>query len=215
MPEFTIVLGNTVTLPGRVVFEGLDQSGVERILVQLRSTSGFGTFITGIAGGDGTFQIENTPPGEYRVGIAPSGDYFIKEGRFDRNDVLTQPLKFSGTLSGGAGLEIVLSRNVGQVSGLVTDEKLQPVAGVQVVLVPEKNRDRTELFKSVTTDESGRFLLAGITPGDYRLYSWESLETYGYFDPQVLKDAEPFGKLFHVAESSKHQLDVRIIPASR
>ena len=149
------------------------------------------------------------------MGIAPSGDYFIKEALFDRNDVLTQPLKFSGALSGGTGLEIVLSRSVGQVSGLVTDEKLQPVAGVQVVLVPEKNRDRTELFKAVTTDEGGRFLIAGITPGDYRLFSWESLESYGYFDPQVLKEAEPLAKLLHVAESSKQQLDVRIIPASK
>ena len=63
-------------------------------------------------------------------------------------------------------------------------------------IVPEKNR-------------------SGITPGDYRLYSWESLENFGYFDPQVLREAEPFGKLLHVAESSKQQLDVRMIPASR
>jgi 5-hydroxyisourate hydrolase-like protein (transthyretin family) len=213
MPEFPIVLGNTVTLPGRVVFEGLDQSGVERIRVQLRPTSGVGFFITGTISNDGTFGIENTSAGEYRVAIAPSGDYFIKEARFDRNDVLTQPLKFSGTLSGGAGLEIVLS--VGQVSGLVTDQKLQPVAGVQVVLIPEKNRDQTELFKAVTTDESGRFVVTGITPGDYKLFSWESLESYGYFDPEVLKQAEPLGKMVHVAASSKQEVDVRIIPASK
>lgn len=31
MPEFPVVLGNNVTLPGRLAIEGLDQSGVERV----------------------------------------------------------------------------------------------------------------------------------------------------------------------------------------
>jgi 5-hydroxyisourate hydrolase-like protein (transthyretin family) len=214
MPEFPVLLGTNVTLPGRLVVEGLDQSGVERIRVELRTASGVGSLV-GTTNKDGTFRVDNIVPGEYRIGITGSADYFIKEARFDRTDVLNQPLKVVGTVPSGVGLEIVISPTVGQVSGVVTDGRLQPVAGVQAVLVPDKNRDRAELFKSGTTDQSGRFLITGIVPGDYTLFSWESLESYGYFDPEVLKQAEPSGKLIHVAGSSKQEVDVRIIPASK
>jgi hypothetical protein len=213
MPEFPVVLGSNVTLPGRLMIEGLDQSGVERIGVELRTASGFGS-LSGTTNNDGIFRVENVVPGEYRVAIIGTAGYFIKEARFDRNDVLNQPLKLSGPVPGGAGLEVVISPNVGQISGMVTDERLQPVAGVLAVLVPDKNRDRPEHFKSAMTDQNGRFSITGIVPGDYKLFSWESLETYGYFDPELLKRTEPLGKLVHVAESSKQAVDIRIIRAT-
>lgn len=216
MPEFPIVLGNNITLQGKLVIDGLDQSSVERIRVELRPASGGSSIVsTTYTNSDGTFRVDNISPGEYRVGITGSRDYFIKEARFDRSDVLNQPLKLSRTVPEGAGSEVVISPNVGQVSGVVTDGNLQPVADVQAVLVPDKNRDRAELFKSAITDQSGRFSITGIAPGDYKLFSWESLESYSYFDPEVLKQGEPLSKLVHVAASSKQAIDVRIIPAPR
>jgi hypothetical protein len=52
-----------------------------------------------------------------------------------------------------------------------------------------------------------------LTPGDYKLFSWESLENFGYFDPDVMRRAETLGKPVHVGESSKLAVEGKIIPA--
>jgi len=54
-----------------------------------------------------------------------------------------------------------------------------------------------------------------VAPGDYKLFSWEVLENFAYFDADLVKQAEPSGKPIHVAESSKQQVDVRAIPAPK
>jgi hypothetical protein len=53
------------------------------------------------------------------------------------------------------------------------------MGGVQAVLVPDKNRDGAELLRAVAAGQAGRFVINGVIPGDYKLFSWESLESYG------------------------------------
>jgi hypothetical protein len=217
-----VVLSGTFTIPGRIRLEGqLEPSGMDRVRVALRpvADSSFGAgATTRIINADGTFTLDNVAAGAYRITLntfqgAP--DYFIKEARFDRSDALNQPLVISDSVPGGASLDVVISPNVGQVDGVVMDAKLQPVAGVQAVLIPDQNRDRTELFKTGTTDQSGRFTIKGITPGDYKLFAWETLENFGYFDTELVKKSESLAKIVHVAESSKSDVEVKVIPAGQ
>ena len=55
--------------------------------------------------------------------------------------------------------------------------------------------------------------MRGLTPGDCKLFAWEGLENYGYFDPDVMRRAEAQGKPVHVGESSKLAVEGKIIPA--
>jgi len=55
--------------------------------------------------------------------------------------------------------------------------------------------------------------MRGLAPGDYKLFAWEGLENYGYFDPDVMRRAEALGKPVHVGESSKLAVEGKIIPA--
>ena len=214
-----VVLNGTFSVAGRITIDGkLDATGVERVRPQLRAANGVtqspGT--TAIAA-DGTFRFDNVAAGEYRVGIAPAQgapDYYVKDARFDRDDALNLPLVVSDSTQ-RASLEIVISPNVGQIEGVVSDEKLQPMPGVQAVLIPDKYRDRTELYKATTTDQTGRFTMRAVAPGDYKLFAWEALESFAYFDADLIKQVEAQGKLVHVAESSKLQVDVRVIPAAK
>src|SRR6185295_12510677 len=102
-------------------------------------------------------------------------------------------LHVSASMPRGATLNIVLSPNVGQVEGIVLDDRQQPVAGVQAALIPERSRDRIDLYKAATTDQNGRFMIRAVTPGDYKLFAWEALESFGYFDPDLLKKSDPLG----------------------
>jgi hypothetical protein len=69
------------------------------------------------------------------------------------------------------------------------------------------------LYKTATTDQSGRFSMRGIAPGDYKLFAWEALENFGYFDPDVLRRSEALGKAVQLSEGSKLVAETRVISA--
>ena len=52
-----------------------------------------------------------------------------------------------------------------------------------------------KLVKSAITDQNGRFTFRGVSPGNYKIFAWEGLETNAYFDPEVLRQYEQQGKL--------------------
>jgi hypothetical protein len=87
------------------------------------------------------------------------------------------------------------------------------VAGARLVLVPDR-RNRIDLFKAVTSDASGHFLVRNIPHGDYRVFGWEALEANAYFDPDLLRRSDPFGVPLRISDSSSNSITVRIIPAN-
>lgn len=136
----------------------------------------------------------------------------MKELRYDRLDALSQAIDVVQRGQDVPTLDILLSPNVSQIEGIVSDPRLQPAAGVLAVLIPDSNRDRLDLYKTATTDQNGRFTLRGIPPGDYKLFAWEDLEPNGYFDPDLLRRSEGLGKAVRVAESSTQSVNVQVIP---
>src|SRR6185503_4555896 len=131
---------------------------------------------------DGAFRVENVRPGEYRIAIAgvPEG-FYLKAAHLGNTDLINGPLRFSG--GEVSGLDLLLSPNVGTLEG-ATD------AGAQVILIPSRNRERTELFRSVTADSAGHFMIGNVAPGDYTLMAWEALEPFAFFDPSMIQQAE-------------------------
>jgi hypothetical protein len=161
---------------------------------------------------DGTFSIQRVQPGDYKVSVSGLGpNMYIKEARLDQVDILGG-VKLGDRVSGQ--LEVTLSYNAGTVDGTITDAALKPVSGVQSVLIPDSQRDRRELYKTAITDQNGKVSLRGLAPGEYRLFAWEDLEPFSYFDAEVLRQYEQQGKPVHVRESAKEQVDMKIIAAS-
>jgi len=88
---------------------------------------------------------------------------------------------------GRPSIEVMLS-HVAQIDGIFTDQKTHRLPGVQVVLVPNQNRDRADFFKPATS----------IRPAD---------STCGDdFDPGVLKPCDLLGNA--VDESAKMAIDM-------
>jgi hypothetical protein len=54
----------------------------------------------------------------------------------------------------------------------------------------------------------------GIAPGDYKLFAWEDIEPFSYFDADVLKQFEDNGKPIHVVETTKETHEIKVIPAA-
>jgi hypothetical protein len=161
---------------------------------------------------DGTFTVTNVFPGEYRVFVTPiPPDYYIKEARIEQTDVLNQPWVIAEAIRGN--LEVVLSSGAGQIDGTVLDAKAQPVSAIPVVLIPDQDRGRSELFRFGNTDAMGKFTLRGIPPGNYKIFAWENLEANAYYDPEILRTYEQQGKVVRVEQGSKLTAEVKLIPA--
>ena len=146
--------------------------------------------------------------GEFRVGSSwlPAACY-IKQASNEGTDLL----KNAKPLLPGA-LDVVISCNAGQLEGTVRNADRQPAPGARAVLVPNLERKRSELFKEATADKNGQYRISGIAPGNYKLYAWENLEPYSYFDPEVLKKFESRGQPVTIQQPSKETMDLTIIP---
>jgi 5-hydroxyisourate hydrolase-like protein (transthyretin family) len=156
---------------------------------------------------DGSFELSGLRFGDYYVSMRglPSG-FFLKEARFEQTDVLNMPLRFSGNTT--SKLDLVVSPNSGSIAGRAIDGSGQPVPGARVVLIPAANRERTHLFKAVTADSSGSYAITAVAPGDYILASWEAIEPYAFFDPELIREAETAGTRVRIGESSSVTLNV-------
>jgi len=162
---------------------------------------------------DGTFRLDRVLAGEYRASATVAGHY-VKELRFDNQDALNSTIQITGDASAGPAIDVLLSPNVAQIDGIVSDDRNRALPGVQVVLVPNQNRDRADLFKSATSDQAGRYNMRDVAPGDYKLFAWESLDGSEFFDADFLKQYEVLGKSVHVDESAKLAVDTKVIPAA-
>jgi hypothetical protein len=91
------------------------------------------------------------------------------------------------------------------------NEKHEPAPGIQVVLIPDLHRERNDLYKVSVSAATGRFNMRGITPGDYKLFAWESLELFAYFDSDIVQKSESQAKPVHVTESGKLTVEVSVI----
>src|SRR6267142_1428731 len=159
---------------------------------------------------DGTFTYPSLIPDVYRVtigGLPP--DAFVKQARHGNVDVLSNSMKISG--SDSDPINVLISLKGGRIDGTVVDERGKPVANITAVLVPDKLRHRTDLYKTATTDANGHFTIRGITPGEYSVVAQTKLEPYAYFDPDFLKQFEKQSELVRISESSKAVVNVKAI----
>jgi hypothetical protein len=173
---------------------------------------------------DGSFTVSGTA-GDYRLNIAPLlnvtpvrisigslpsalQNAYVKSIRLGDTDVLNGPLHLEGKPS--TRLEVVIGRNSGAIEGQVETDPQSSVADVSVVLVPDVRR-RTELYRTTTTDVSGRFHLDRVPPGDYKVFAWEEVTDGAWFDAEFLRTNENRGVPIRILESRTENARVEVI----
>jgi hypothetical protein len=207
----TLTMTSGITISGRVTLEGPFANIVSEtvgVLLQPLATTSAPSFQR--IQPDGTFMIPSVLPGPYRLVMSLPPDYFVREARMGPIDVLAQTLVVADAAAGP--LQVVISSNSGQLDGIVVDSRRQPLAGIEVVLIPDRQRERKDLYLKTRTDAQGQFSLQAIPPGMYKLFAWERLEQYGYFDLGVVQQAETQATPVRVIELSKQTIEVRSIP---
>ena len=216
--NLNLVIQPGADITGQVRVEGQTQVNLSTISVALRARDSGAMMFRGATGGavkeDGTFTLSGASAENYNLSLSglPDG-YYLKAVLMADKDVLETGINLT---KGPAGpLTVVLSPNAAQVEGVVLNAKQQPAAGVTVVLIPkdEKRREQQQYYKSVTTDQYGRYALKNVDPGEYRLFAWEDLEYGAYMDPDFVKPVEDRGQSVSLRESSRESVQLSVIPS--
>jgi hypothetical protein len=109
-------------------------------------------------------------------------------------------------------LDLVASASGGVVDGVAVDAKGEPVANAVIVAVPEMRlRGLMERYRKTVSDQSGRFSLRGVHPGDYTVLAWESVDGGAYYSPEFLKNYEGQGSSLRVNEGDRKGIRVEVI----
>ncbi|MBI1787988.1 MAG: carboxypeptidase regulatory-like domain-containing protein [Acidobacteria bacterium] len=203
-------------LQGTVKIDGQAETSLGEINVSLRPREM--QFFGGASGGrvkeDGTFALQGVAQENYTLSVfgMPPG-FYLKAARLGDLDALEKGLDFTQGVGAGA-MEVVISAAGGQVEGVVMDAKQQPAPGATVVLAPDADRrSQSHLFKTVTTDQNGRYTIQGIAPGDYQLFAFEDVERGGEQDPEYLKPFEKSAEKITIRENGRESKQLKQIPA--
>jgi protocatechuate 3,4-dioxygenase beta subunit len=212
---------------GRLRFESKTggRFDASQIFLTLRSADGDDDTLTAFSMGegfshlahvaaDGSFEWKSVPPGNYYVQLAGeggslNGDLFLRSVLAGGREVGDAGISVNG---GAVLLDLIASADGGVVEGVATDSKGEPVANAVVVAVPEMRlRARVERYRKTVSDQSGRFTLRGVEPGEYTLFSWESVDGEAYFNPEFLKNYEGQGSGLKVGEGERKTVRVGVI----
>jgi hypothetical protein len=216
-------------LPTRVTMEGAEPgtplpAGLTMVIGSSPPTQG--TSPNQPVDPSGSFSISNVGTDDTRVYVVPIlttpvmpapsipaalQDVYVKSATLGGVDVLNTGFRFAGEPD--AVLEIVLARNAGSLEGRVEDEQRQPVGGVFVTLVPDiatARLYRTDMYRTTSTDAAGRFEVAGLPPGAYKIFALEGFEKDAWLDPTFFKPYEDRGMTVQVEEGTVHAMEAAL-----
>jgi protocatechuate 3,4-dioxygenase beta subunit len=204
-------------IAGHVKIEGVEPENRitnMRVMLQPKGSMMYGG--PGAQGGqikdDKTFALTNVQPELYDVRVfgAPDGGY-VQSIRAGDVEVMDSGLDLTNGAAPGE-MTIVIAMAAGQISGTVQNEKLEPAAGANVVLIPEgARRENDRWYQMTSTDQYGNYTLKNVTPGDFRIFAFDNVEYGAYQDPEWLKPFESKGEKISIKENAKESVQLKLV----
>ena len=214
-----ITIAPAPNVAGRVVWEGTTGVDMQDLTVRLQSVEEEALYLPQqTPKADGSFVFKSTPEGTYRPRVdsnGPEANFYLKSARY--GPLTVRESGFTIQVGSELPLEITLSTRPAQVNGVVPTSDSLPAAGETVVLVPDASRRSLRAYyKTAMTDQNGKFTIKGITPGDYKLFSWDAVEGNEWngaewYDAEWLKPFEVKGESVHLGESDSKSVSLTLI----
>jgi hypothetical protein len=208
----TVMLTRSFPIRGRVTAEGSDQCDFSGLNANAQSygQQGMGRSASAPVHDDGSFTLDNLRPDHYHLRLTGvAGNCYLKSISLGSRDVTATDALLT---QGSPPIGFTLSAAGGKIEGDVIDEQHDPVKSATVVLIPQPPlREQRDLYRNTSTDQSGKFNLQGITPGDYKLFAWDAIGPDSYLDPDVLALFEDLGWSVSVQEAGQSKIELTVI----
>jgi hypothetical protein len=143
-------------------------------------------------------------------GLPP--DAYISELRKNGVNVSESGLTLDADSSNS--IQIIAKAGGGVVQGVARNVAGTPLREVTVALVPSEPRRQNKMFfKAAKADVKGQFTIAGIAPGDYKLFAWEKVPGDAFLNSRYLSQYESAGISITVSSGSTTTKDLIVIPS--
>jgi len=187
--DLTLHVGQSGDLPVHVAMKDGDPHGI-RIMLQVDNNP-LASLTNAEIAKDGAGVLNKVSPGLYKLqvlGIPP--DHYLQSARLGSRDVLDSGVDLRNGVAGT--LELTVAAPPAKLSGSVKNDKDEFVPGATVTVIPKDAKWRTDMAHTATTDQNGRFEFTGLVPAEYRVYSWQEIESGAAEDEEFRRPFEKF-----------------------
>ena len=213
--DVTLAFAPSFATNGRVKWEGNKQEDISKFTVFLSPVDAeSGSVKHSEVKPDGSLLFRSVNESEYRPLIrGPNSDCYVKSARVGSTPMVDGKIPIHSGADNS--LEIGISCRAPHLDGQVLTGDSLPAVGVFVVLVPEQRlREQSSNYATAKTDQNGQFRLKGILPGDYKLFSWDSVEEDDWYDADFLKPYDNKGVPIHLEEGDHKSIALSLIETS-
>jgi hypothetical protein len=201
------------TATGRVVFEDGEKPDT-RLFVRTAAIVPGATFSNSSVGvnPDMTFTAGGlTERQTFRLGAVPEG-WFLKSVTHRGVEITDTGYDFKPG-ERVSGIQILLTRRATTLTGVVQDDRGDPVGDYSVVAF-SSDRGKwgylTRFVRSARPDQDGRFTIRALPPDDYLVVAVEYLESGQEFDPEQLRAWEPMATKVSVEEGGTQSVTLKL-----
>jgi hypothetical protein len=160
---------------------------------------------------DGSFSFPQMPEGRFRVTADRMGpDLYVEDMRQGNVSVFDSGFEIRGRSP--EPLEVLLRSGAASVEGSLQDSAGKPLIGGRVALVPATRRENPMLYFTTTADSAGNFVIRGVVPGEYKLFSWDYMPPGAVSNEAFLQKYEEKGIAISLAAGAKITQKVTAIP---
>jgi hypothetical protein len=165
--------------------------------------------VTSVSVQDGTFEVGSALEGKYRFSLGPLRDnYYVSAALVDGVRVVNGILD----IPKGIPMELILTVSPGgEVAATALDEKKQPVAQAQGVILPDPLPEIIPFNQNLRADNAGRFTARGIPPGNYKIYMWDGTDPPQVFDRELLARSGRLALPVHIEKGVNPAVTVTIL----
>jgi hypothetical protein len=202
LKDITIPVQPVFELQGRVVPQGvrLPESTMLRLLLVGRANLPAEARL----GSSGEFRFNNLFAGDFRLEVSLPDGAFVADLRsnvFQLPASTTEPLTLS------------VRGNAGRITGTVTSADGKVGKDTTVVLVPERQfRGNSMLFATARPDETGKFSMTRLAPGDYKLFAWEGVLNTAWLNADFLSRQEDRGMPMTIDPNAVKDVRIMVTP---
>lgn len=196
----------TMDFQGKVIVEG-DKTLVNLKQVRIVAQSDFGFNQPVEVAEDGSFKLTDLSPEKYRITVTQQQSAYVKAINVGGHDVRDVVLDLT---NGGSGpVEVILSTKIAKVDGMVEKQKQDDAPGS--IIVAKVNADSSLTYQSLAArvEDSGKFSIANLSPGEYKLFAFEEVDMATASDPDFLKKFEDRAASVKIGEGESKSVTIK------
>jgi hypothetical protein len=162
---------------------------------------------------DGSFMISGVPDGRFRLpfnAVSLAQDFYVDDVRQGGVSVFDSGFEARGADSDP--IQVLIKSGSGSLDGTLQDASGRLLRDGVIALVPATRRENEALYHSSRSDSTGNFSIRGITPGDYKLFAWDSMPGSAHYNAAFLEKYEERGMPITIAVGAKLTPKVTAIP---